>query len=96
MAENEKAPSAAVPLLAGVGLLAVALIVALLGKGISHGSIAGAVVAVFAVIPGAYAAWVGIQNKESQANLLFGILLVLASVGLAGLLILLRFVSWLR
>jgi len=96
MAENEKAPSAGTPLLAGVILLVVALIVAALGKGITHGSIAGAVVAVLGAIPGAFAAWIGIQNKESQANLLFGILLVLASVGLAGLLILLRFVSWFR
>ncbi len=96
MSENEKAPSAGVPLMAGTALLVVALVIAALGKGITHGSIPGAVVAVLAVIPGAYAAWVGIQNKESQANLLFGILVVCAAVAVAGLLILLRFVDWLR
>ena len=95
MADNDKAPSAALPLMAGFVLLLVAVIVAAV-TGISHGSIGGAVIAIFGVIPGAYAAWVGIQNKDSQANLLFGILIVLASVALAGLLILLRFVSWLR
>lgn len=83
------------PLLASLMLIIVSLLIGLI-SGFSTGSIASAVVAVLAIVPACYGMWLGIQDKESQTTMLWSILLFLTAVGIAGLMILLRFVDWLR
>ena len=51
--------------------------------------------AALGVVPACWAAWAGMQ-KETQASLGMALLLVFASLGVGGLLLLLRVVDWLR
>jgi len=82
------------PLLISLGLVAAGVLIAALG-GITAGSILGGVVAALGVVPAAWAAWAGMQ-KETQASLGMALLLVFVSLGVGGLLLLLRVVDWLR
>jgi len=82
------------PLLISLGLVAVGVIIAAIG-GITAGSIVGGVVAALGVVPACWAAWAGMQ-KETQASLGMALLLVFTSLGVGGLLLLLRVVDWLR
>jgi len=82
-------------LLASGFFIALGLLIASLGKGIGHGSIPGALVAVIGTIPAGWALWQGAQ-KKTQGTLLLGMLLLLGALGVAALLIVLRFVAWLR
>lgn len=87
-------PKVQTPLLISLGLVAAGVIIAAIG-GITAGSILGGVVAAFGVVPACWAAWAGMQ-KETQASLGLAILLVFVSLGVGGLLLLLRVVDWLR
>ena len=82
------------PLLISLGLVAVGVIIAAIG-GITAGSIVGGVVAALGVVPACWAAWAGMQ-KETQASLGMALLLVFVSLGVGGILLLLRVVDWLR
>ncbi len=82
------------PLLISLGLVAVGVIIAAIG-GITAGSIVGGVGAALGVVPACWAAWAGMQ-KETQASLGMALLLVFVSLGVGGLLLLLRVVDWLR
>lgn len=88
-------PDTKLPNLAALFLIFVGLLIGLIG-GFGSGSIAGGVVAGLGIIPACWSMWAGIQNKESQAGLLWGVLLFLTSAGVAGLLIVLKFVDWVR
>lgn len=81
------------PLLISLGLVGVGVIIAAIG-GITAGSIVGGVVAALGVVPACWAAWAGMQ-KETQASLGMALLLVFVSLGVGGLLLLLRVVHWL-
>ena len=87
-------PKVQTPLLVSLGLIAAGVIIAAIG-GISGGSILGGIVAALGVVPACWAAWAGMQ-KETQASLGMALLLVFASLGVGGLLLLLRVVDWLR
>lgn len=87
-------PSSTTPMVATVVFIFAGLIIAALG-GISSGSIAGGIVAGLGVIPACWGAWTGIQ-QESQGPLAMAILLALASLGVGGLLIILKVVDWVR
>jgi len=87
-------PSSQTPLLVSLGLVAVGVIIAALG-GITEGSILGGVISALGVVPAAWAAWAGMQ-KQTQGSLAMAILMVFASLGVGGILILLRLVDWLR
>jgi hypothetical protein len=87
-------PRVQTPLLISLGLVAAGVLIAALG-GITGGSILGGVVAALGVVPAAWAAWAGMQ-KETQASLGMALLLVFVSLGVGGLLLLLRVVDWLR
>ncbi len=88
------APDTKLPNIAALFCIIIALLIGLIG-GIGSGSIFGAVVAGLGIIPACWGMWAGMQNKESQAGMLYSVLLFLAAVGVAGILILLRFVDWL-
>ena len=83
-----------VPLLVSLALVVGGVIIAAIG-GLSSGSVLGGVVSAGGVIPAAWAAWAGMQ-KETQASLGMALLMVFVSLGVGGLLILLRVVDWLR
>lgn len=87
-------PKVQTPLLISVGLVAAGVIIAAIG-GITAGSILGGVIAALGVVPACWAAWAGMQ-RETQASLGLAILLVFVSLGVGGLLLLLRVVDWLR
>ncbi|HEU5056115.1 MAG TPA: hypothetical protein VFU21_06305 [Kofleriaceae bacterium] len=87
-------PKVQTPLLISLGLVAAGVIIAAIG-GITAGSILGGVVAALGVVPACWGAWAGMQ-KETQASLGLAILLVFVSLGVGGLLLLLRVVDWLR
>jgi hypothetical protein len=82
------------PLLLSLALIAVGVIFAAVG-GLSSGSVAGGVIAATGAVPACYAAWLGMQ-KETQGSLGMALLLVFASLGVGGILLLLRVVDWLR
>jgi hypothetical protein len=82
------------PLLLSLGLIAAGVIVAAIG-GITSGSIAGGIIAALGLVPACYAAWLGMQ-KETQGSLGTALLLVFVSLGVGGILLLLRVVDWLR
>ncbi len=88
------APDTKLPNIAALLCIIIGLLIGLIG-GFKSGSIFGAVVAGFGIIPACWGMWAGIQNKESQAGMLYSVLLFLAAVGLAGLMLLLRFVDFL-
>jgi hypothetical protein len=76
-------------------LMVVAGTVIAAAQGITHGSIAGGVIAAAGAIPACYGMWKGIQ-QETQGTLALSVVAVLASLVVGGLLIVLRVVSWLH
>ncbi len=88
------APDTKTPVFATLGFLIVGLIIAAIG-GFGDGSIAGGIVALLGIIPAAWGMWAGIQQK-TQAGMLAPILLFFVCLGVGGILIILRFVDWLR
>jgi hypothetical protein len=64
-------------------------------QGITHGSIAGGVIAAAGAIPACYGMWKGIQH-ETQGTLALSVIAVLVALAIGALLIVLRVVSWLH
>lgn len=87
-------PDTKIPLVASLFLVILGLLIAAI-SGFSSGSLAGGLVAGLGIIPACWCMWVGMQGK-TQAGLLYGILALFLSLGVAGILILLKFVDWLR
>jgi hypothetical protein len=82
------------PALAAFGLVAFGLVIAAV-QGLTHGSIAGGVIAGLGAVPACYGMWKGIQ-QETQGTLAVSVGACLLALAVGGLLILLRFVDWLR
>lgn len=80
------------PALAAFGLVVLGIIIAAV-QGITHGSIAGGIIAALGAIPACYGMWKGIQ-QETQGTLAISVLAVLASLGVGGVLIVLKVVHW--
>jgi hypothetical protein len=81
------------PVMIAFGLVALGVVLALI-TGFRHGSILGGLVAAGGVIPACYGMWKGIQ-QETQGTLAMAVVAALVALGVGGILILLRFVSWL-
>lgn len=86
---SNKSPG--VPLLITLGLVVAGLLIGAIG-GISSGSLVGGLVAAAGFIPACYCAWLGVQ-QETQTTLLWSILLILASLGVGGLLLILWLIN---
>lgn len=82
------------PVMVAFGLIGLGLIIAVV-SGLSHGSILGGIIAGLGVIPACYGMWQGIQ-QETQTTLAMSVVTALVALGVGGILILLRFVSWLH
>ncbi len=77
-----------------VALVAVAIgIVIAAIQGLTHGSIAGGVIAALGAIPACFGMWKGIQ-QETQGTLAMSVMAVLLALGVGGVLIVLRVVHW--
>jgi hypothetical protein len=87
-------PDSKTPALAAFGLVVLGLVIAAI-QGFTHGSIVGGLVAGLGAIPACFGMWKGIQ-QETQGTLAVSVGAVLVSLGVGGILILLRFVDWLR
>lgn len=87
-------PDSKTPALAAFGLVVLGLVIAAL-SGFTKGSIVGGIVAATGAIPACYGMWKGIQ-QETQSTLAMSVTAVLASLGVGAILIILRFVDWLR
>ena len=82
------------PALVAFGLVVLGILIAAV-QGITHGSILGGVVAALGAIPACFGMWKGIQ-QETQGTLATSVTAVLVSLGVGGILILLRVVDWFR
>ena len=87
---GDPVPGSKTPALAAFGLVVLGVVIAAI-QGVSHGSIAGGVIATAGAIPACFGMWKGIQ-QETQTTLALSVGAVLISLGVAGLLIVLRIV----
>jgi hypothetical protein len=87
-------PDSKTPALAALGLVVLGLVIAAI-QGFTHGSIVGGLVAALGAIPACFGMWKGIQ-QETQGTLAMSVGAVLLCLAVGGLLIVLRFVDWLR
>lgn len=94
MATTQPVPDSKLPVAVAFGLIAVGLVIGLLG-GFTEGSIVGGIIALAALIPAMVGMWKGIQ-QESQSTLALSVVAVLVSLGVGGVLIILRIIDWLR
>ena len=75
-------------------MVVLGLMIAAIG-GFTKGSILGGIIAGLGAIPACYGMWKGIQ-QETQSTLAMSVGAVLLSLAVGAVLILLRFVDWLR
>jgi hypothetical protein len=87
-------PDSKTPALAAVGMVVLGLVIAAI-QGIGKGSIAGGIIAALGAAPACYGMWKGIQ-QETQGTLAMSVGAILLSLGVGGLLIVLRIIHWLR
>ena len=86
-------PDSKTPALAAFGLVAIGIVIAAVG-GLTHGSIGGGIVAALGAIPACFGMWKGIQ-QETQTTLALSVGAVLVSLGVGGVLIVLRIIHML-
>jgi hypothetical protein len=86
-------PDSKTPALMAFGLVAIGIVIAAVG-GLSNGSIGGGIVAAAGAIPACIGMWKGIQ-QETQGTLALSVGAVLVSLGVGGVLIVLRVIHWL-
>ncbi len=90
----EPVPDSKLPVAISLGLVAVGLIIGLIG-GFTEGSWLGGIIAGLGVIPAMVGLWKGVQ-QENQTTLGLSVVAVLISLGVGGLLIILRLVDYFR
>ncbi len=85
-------PDSKTPALAAFGMVVLGLVIAAI-QGLTHGSIAGGVIAALGAVPACFGMWKGIQ-QETQGTLALSVGAVLVSLAVGGLLIVLRVIHW--
>jgi hypothetical protein len=86
---DSKTPALVAFALVGLGIVIAAI------QGFTHGSIAGGIIAAAGAIPACFGMWKGIQ-QDTQGTLATSVIAVLLSLGVGGLLIVLRIIHWIR
>jgi hypothetical protein len=86
------APDSRTPAFAAFGMIVLGLVIAAL-QGLTHGSIAGGIIAGCGVMPAMFGMWKGIQ-QETQGTLAISVGAAILSLAVGGLLIVLRVVHW--
>jgi hypothetical protein len=87
-------PDTKTPALVAFAMVVVGILIAAM-QGLTHGSIAGGVIAALGAIPACYGMWKGIQ-QETQGTLAMSVTAVLVALAVGAVLIVLRVVSWLH
>lgn len=87
-------PDSKTPIFVALGLVAVGLVIGL-AFGFTKGTILGGVIAAAGAIPAAVGMWKGIQ-QQTQTTLAMSVGVLLLSLGVGGLLIVLRVIDWVR
>jgi len=82
------------PAFIALALVAVGIALAAV-QGMVNGSIAGGIIAAAGAIPACYGMWKGIQ-QETQGTLAVSVGAVLLSLGVGGVLIVMRIIYWIR
>lgn len=88
------APDTKVPSLIAGGLLVAAIVIAAIG-GFTEGSILGAVLAALGCIPALWGIVNGLQH-QTQAAVAAPVILLFANIAVAGLLLVLKIIDWVR
>lgn len=91
---GDPVPDSKTPAMAAFGLVVLGLVIAAI-QGVSHGSIAGGVLAAAGAIPACFGMWKGIQ-QETQGTLAISVAAVLLSLAVGAVLIILRVIAWLH
>lgn len=91
---GDPVPDSKTPAMAAFGLVVLGLVIAAI-QGVSHGSIAGGVLAAAGAIPACFGMWKGIQ-QETQGTLAISVAAVLLSLAVGAVLIILRVINWLH
>ena len=91
---GDPVPDSKTPAMAAFGLVVIGVVIAAI-QGVSHGSIAGGILAAAGAIPACFGMWKGIQ-QETQGTLAISVAAVLASLAVGALLILMRVIDWIR
>jgi hypothetical protein len=91
---GDPVPDSKTPAMAAFGLVVIGLVIAAV-QGLTHGSIAGGIIAAAGAIPACFGMWKGIQ-QETQGTLAISVAAVLASLGIGAILIILRVINWLH
>lgn len=91
---GDPVPDSKTPAMAAFGLVVLGVVIAAI-QGVSHGSIAGGVLAAAGAIPACFGMWKGIQ-QETQGTLAISVAAVLLSLAVGAVLIILRVVNWLH
>jgi hypothetical protein len=91
---GDPSPDSKTPAMAAFGLVVLGIVIAAI-QGISHGSIAGGVLAAAGAIPACFGMWKGIQ-QETQGTLAISVAAVLLSLAIGAVLIILRVIHWLH
>jgi len=89
---GNQVPDSKTPAFAAFGMVVLGLVIAAL-QGVSHGSIAGGVIAALGAGPACFGMWKGIQ-QETQGTLAISVGAVLLALGVGGALIVLRVIHW--
>ena len=91
---GDPAPDSKTPAMAAFGLVVVGIVIAAV-QGLTHGSIAGGIIAAAGAIPACFGMWKGIQ-QETQGTLAISVAAVLLSLAVGAILIILRVINWLH
>ena len=91
---GDPVPDSKTPAMAAFGLVVVGVVIAAV-QGLTHGSIAGGIIAAAGAIPACFGMWKGIQ-QETQGTLAISVAAVLASLAVGAILIILRVINWLH
>lgn len=85
-------PDSKTPVVVAFVMIAIGVAIAAV-QGLVHGSILGGVISAAGAIPACFGMWKGIQ-QETQGTLAMSVIAVLAGLGVAAILIVLRIVHW--
>jgi len=91
---GDPVPDSKTPAMAAFGLVVLGVVIAAI-QGVSHGSIAGGILAAAGAIPACFGMWKGIQ-QETQGTLAISVAAVLLSLAVGAVLIILRVITWLH
>jgi hypothetical protein len=88
-------PDSKLPALIAFGLVALGIVIAVAAGGLSHGSAGGGVIAALGAIPACVGMFKGIQ-QQTQTTLALSIGALICSLGVGGILLILRIVDAIR